>query len=91
MRFGRDLKSAGIKKNEHFLPVYSVDTEEDANKLLIMTCGREKDPKTGKLEFVSKSLAMEQTLPRLYGFGHRLDRAYKEMKKREKQKKPRKK
>lgn len=86
MRFGRDLKSAGIKKNEHFLPVYSVDTEEEAKTLLILTCGREKDPKTGKLEFVAKSLAMEQSLPRLYGFGHRLDHAYKEMKKRAKKK-----
>ncbi len=82
MRFGRDRKRAGIKKNQHFLPVYSVDTEEEAHTLLVLTCGREKDHETGKLEFVAKSLVMEQSLSRLYGFGHVLDRVYKEMKRR---------
>lgn len=70
MRFGRGALPDG------FLPVFSVDTEEEAEKLLVMTCPR--DRVTG--EFVARELQHEQTLENLYAFGDRLRVAYKRMK-----------
>jgi hypothetical protein len=50
-----------------FLPVFSVDTEDEAKMLLTMAC-----PTNISGEFVAPELAEEQTLERLYAFGDRL-------------------
>lgn len=60
MRFGRSVPSG-------FLPVYSVETEACAKKLLIATC-----PRNMKDDFVARELVEEQTLDNLYAFGERL-------------------
>ena len=74
MRSGRDLQEAGIEEGQTFLPVYSADTAADARMLIVMTCSRGMDG-----EFYAPGLADKQTLERLYGFGHRLDAAYKRL------------
>lgn len=71
MRSGRDLEDAGIEEGQTFLPVYSVETREEAKMLIVMTCSRGLDG-----EYYAPGLADKQTLERLYGFGHRLDQAY---------------
>ena len=50
-----------------FLPVYSVDTEEEAHRLLVAACGTNLDN-----EFVARELVHEQTLENLYAFSDRL-------------------
>ena len=60
MRFGR-------KRPDGMLPVYSVDTEEQAHKLLVAACGTNNDG-----EFIAKELVHDQTLDNLYAFGDRL-------------------
>lgn len=47
--------------------MYSVDTEEEAEQLLIATCPRNDDGK-----FIAPELSQEQTLDNLYAFGTRL-------------------
>ncbi len=53
------------------LIAFSVDTIEDAQKLLVLTC-----PKNLKNQFVAPELAREQTLENLYSFGNRLQETY---------------
>lgn len=63
MRYGRAVPDG-------WLPVYSVDTEDEARRLLVVAC-----PKVmveGKLEYVARELVTEQTLPNLYAFADRL-------------------
>jgi len=60
VRFGRTIP-------EGFLPVYSVDTEEEARQLLVMACSTNVNG-----EFIARELAHEQTLENLYAFGNRL-------------------
>lgn len=69
MAYGRRPKGS--------LPIFSVDTEEEAKALLIMTCKRSLD---GKL--YAPELAESQTLENLYAFGDRLRAAYRRMKSR---------
>jgi len=57
----------GSKCPPGFLPVYSVDTKEEAQQLLVAACERNVDG-----EFVARELAHEQTLDNLYSFGARL-------------------
>jgi hypothetical protein len=57
-----------------FLLVFSVDTEEEAVRLLTVTC-----PKNYAGEFVARELAQEQTLENLNAFGDRLEAAYARM------------
>ncbi len=54
-----------------YLPVYSVDTEEEAKQLLTVACGT-----TVKGEFFARELATEQTIENLFAFGDRLARAH---------------
>ncbi len=68
MRYGRTLE-------EGFLPVYSVDTEEEARQLLTTAC-----PTNLAGEFISPELAREQTLENLDAFGDRLEMLHSEMK-----------
>ena len=49
------------------LPVFSVDTEEEAQKLIIGACQRGDDGK-----FYARELLEEQTLPNLYAFGEKV-------------------
>ncbi len=60
MRYGRTCEKG-------FLPVYSVDTEEEAHDLLVLAC---ETNLAG--EFIAKELVMEQTLDNLTAFGERL-------------------
>ena len=52
---------------EGFLPVYSVDTEEEARRLIAATCKMGWDGK-----YYAPELAEEQTLETLLAFGDRL-------------------
>lgn len=60
MRYGRSVEDG-------FLPVYSVDTEEEARRLLVAAC-----PTNIAGEFVAPELAEEQTLANLRALGRRL-------------------
>ena len=51
--------------------MYSVDTEEEANSLLLMAC-----PTNIKGEFVAPELAEKQTLENLDKFSDRIDRMH---------------
>lgn len=53
-----------------FLPIYSVDTDEEAERLLVLAC-----PTNAAGEFVAPELVEEQTLDNLRLFGRRLARA----------------
>lgn len=68
MRYGRTPEPG-------FLPIYSVDTEEEAHDLLLLACGRNQYG-----EFIAKELAAEQTLENLYAFGARLEKAHERLK-----------
>ena len=56
---------------EGFLPVFSVDTEEQAKRLLVLTCSR-----NFAHEFEARELLAEQTLENLAAFSDRLQQAY---------------
>lgn len=56
MRYGRTCE-------EGFLPVFSVDTEEEARELLVFAC-----PTNLQGEFIAPHLAREQTLENLDAF-----------------------
>lgn len=64
VRYGRSVEKG-------FLPVYSVDTEEEAEMLLRTAC----DTNVAG-EFVARELTEEQTLDNLYAFGDRLQRVH---------------
>lgn len=53
MRYGRSVE-------EGALPVFSVGSEEEAEKLLVLTCPRNYD-----MDFVAQELAGEQTAENL--------------------------
>ena len=65
MRYGRGALPEG------FLPVFSVDTEEEAKELLIATCSRGVDGR-----YYSDELAREQSLAVLDQFSDKLARVY---------------
>lgn len=67
----------GQKCPDGFLPVFSVDTEDEARQLLTLACPRNMDG-----EFVARELAEEQTLGNLTAFGQRLAELYERMKSR---------
>lgn len=67
MRYGRTVENG-------FLPVYSVDTEEEAKDLLIMACSTNQ-----RGEFVATELVMRQTLENLKAFGTRLKETHEKM------------
>lgn len=57
-----------------FLPVYSVDTEEEARKLLMLSC-----PRNAQGEFMARELMNEQNLDNLWAFGDKLEKCHKFM------------
>jgi len=61
----------GTKCPDGFLPAFSVNTVEEAKRLLIMACPTNIDG-----DFIAPELAEEQTLERLYAFGDRLATLY---------------
>ncbi len=64
-----------------FLPVFSVDTPGEAEKLLARCCELVTYGPDRKLGWLAPELEQKQTLENLYAFGHRLDKVYREMKK----------
>lgn len=65
---------------EGSLPVYSLDTEEEAKRLITLTCGT-----TMQGEHYARELADQQTLPNLKAFSDRLAKAHAWMKEKEKE------
>ena len=68
------------------LPIFSVDTEEEARSLLILTCSRNHASEFIARELVNDDGSIpenEERLERFYGFGDRLRAAYAHMKRRE--------
>ena len=60
-----------------FLPVYSVDTVEEAKSLIVMAC-----PLGLCGDYIAPELAREQTVENLFAFGKRLTALHKAMKRR---------
>ena len=56
---------------EGHLPVFSVDTEEEAKSLIIATCPHGDDGK-----YYARELLQEQTIKNLYAFGEKLAQAH---------------
>lgn len=69
MRFGR-------KCPKGFLPIFSVNTEREAEMLLALACPRTDDGKA----YFALELREEQTLLNLYAFGRRLRGLYPKVK-----------
>lgn len=65
MRYGRGAPPKG------FLPVFSVNTEEEAQELLIAACSHRADG-----HFYSDELSRSQDLEMLQRFSDKLDRIY---------------
>lgn len=61
-----------------FLPVYSVNTEQEARQLLVAACSTNCAG-----EFVARELVEEQTLENLYAFGDRLAATHARLQKQE--------
>lgn len=68
MRYGRTPEPG-------FLPIYSVDTEQEAHDLLVVSCSRDVSG-----QFVAHELTEEQTLENLYAFGARLEENHRKLK-----------
>lgn len=64
MRYGRVVDEGAIS-------VFSVGSEEEAEKLLVLTCSRNYN-----WEFVAQELVEEQTIENLEKFSTRLDEAH---------------
>jgi hypothetical protein len=64
VKFGRSVPKG-------FLPVFSVDTEAEAEQLLVLTC-----PRNLNMEFVAPELVHEQTLDNLHAFSERLQKGW---------------
>lgn len=71
MRFGRTVEKG-------FLPVFSVDTEDEAKRLLTLACQI-----SFKGEYIARELVHKQTLTNLQAFSDRLKAAYEFMKSKE--------
>lgn len=69
VRYGRTVE-------EGFLPVYSVETEQEARQLLVAACSRDMAG-----NFIARELVDHQTLDNLYAFSDRLAETHKRMKK----------
>jgi hypothetical protein len=68
VRFGRTVPKG-------FLPVFSVDTEEEAEQLIVLCC-----PRDDQGNYYARELAAEQTLENLRLFGDKLARGYQMLK-----------
>lgn len=62
------------------LPVYSVDTEEEARLLIAATCQRSLSG-----QYIAPELAQDQTLENLYAFGVRIHEAQRRFEARRKE------
>lgn len=71
------MRYGGIVE-EGFLPAFSVNTEDEARRLLTLAC-----PINIEGAFIARELTHEQTLSNLEVFGDRLALAYAFMKKRD--------
>lgn len=61
----------GPKLPDGYLPVFSVDTEEEAQALIVLAC-----PRDGDGHHYARELAQEQTLENLQAFSDRLAKYY---------------
>jgi hypothetical protein len=61
------------------LPVFSVDTEEEAEQLLNQCCERVTYGPDYRLAWIAAELEQEQTLDNLFAFGNRLKAAYEKL------------
>ena len=64
MRYGRSVEDG-------FLPVMSVETEEEAQRLLTLGCQTNYNG-----EYIARELVDEQTMDNLNAFGERLNDLY---------------
>jgi len=64
VRYGRTIEKG-------FLPVYSVDTEEEARSLLVAACQTNHNN-----EFIARELSQEQTMQNLFAFSDRLEKIH---------------
>jgi len=64
VRYGRSVPRG-------FLPVFSVNTEEEAKRLIVLTCPMNVDG-----QYYARELAEEQTLENLQAFSDKLVKAY---------------
>ena len=62
-----------------FLPVYFVDSEEEAKTLVVLTCAMGPDGK-----YYARELAAEQTLDNLDAFSKKIEQAHEFVKKKQK-------
>lgn len=60
--------------------MFSVDTKEEAEELLAMSCELVTYGKDYKVGYLARELEQEQTLENLYAFGRRLKANYRKMK-----------
>ncbi len=61
----------GVSVPDGSLPVYSVDTEDEAARLLVLAC-----PRDGAGQFLAPELVQDQTLGNLDAFSDRLARVH---------------
>lgn len=66
----------GVTVPEGRLPVFSTDTEEQARRLIVLTC-----PRDAAGNYYARELAEEQTLENLQRFSDKLARAWEVLKK----------
>lgn len=74
MRYGRTHAEKKALTDQGFLPIYSVEDEEIAHRLLVLACETNIDG-----EFVARELAEDQSLANLYAFGDRLEKLHKRL------------
>ncbi|HSR79082.1 MAG TPA: hypothetical protein VLN57_21090 [Xanthobacteraceae bacterium] len=67
MRYGRSVPDG-------FLPVFSVDTEEQARQLILLTC-----PRDAEGTHYARELAQEQTLENLQAFSDKCAKGWEMM------------
>lgn len=67
VRYGRTVE-------EGFLPLFSVDTEQEARDLITLTCPRDNDG-----TYYARELVQEQTLENLYALTDKMRTAYDRM------------
>lgn len=70
----------GRKCPAGYLPVTSVDTEEEARELIQRCCEPVYIKETEQFGHIAQELEKEQTLPNLRAFGDRLEAEYLKMK-----------
>jgi hypothetical protein len=74
----------GRRCPEGHLPVFSVDTEEEAKTLIARCCELVFVDSLNTTAYLAQELEAEQTLENLYKFGTRLEKEYAKIKRKSK-------